>query len=76
MKICSICKELKDYNLFYKNKSNKDGHHSSCKDCQSKNKKYDREKRRQYYLLNKERDREKNSDRRKKYYLNNLFVVK
>jgi len=71
MKICSICKELKDYNLFYKNKSNKDGHHSSCKDCQSKNKKYDREKRRQYYLLNKERDREKNSDRRKKYYLNN-----
>jgi len=71
MKICSQCKELKDLSEYFRNKNTKDGRHSSCKECQNKNKKYDSNKRREYYLLNKDRDREKNKKRRREYYILN-----
>ena len=37
MKKCFQCIEIKDYSLFYKNKSTKDGHSGICKECQLKN---------------------------------------
>lgn len=41
MKECHICKELKNIDLFPKDKDKKDGHRSECKICRSiKNKKY------------------------------------
>ncbi len=33
MKKCNICKEEKEYRLFYKNHRAKDGHCSKCKSC-------------------------------------------
>lgn len=35
-KICSICKEEKEYKEFYKDKRKKDGLYSSCKRCHQK----------------------------------------
>lgn len=70
MKVCNTCKELKNIDMYFRNKNSKDGRHSSCKDCQ-KNKNYDSEKRRIYYNLNKERDKENNKLRRRKYYILN-----
>ena len=36
MKKCTICKEIKPYNQFYKNKLTKDGYGSQCKSCDTK----------------------------------------
>ena len=35
-KLCRICQDIKQIDLFPKNKSTKDGHDSLCKDCESK----------------------------------------
>jgi hypothetical protein len=71
MKICNTCSELKDLELFFRNKNTKDGRHSSCKGCQNKSKKYDKVKRSEYYNNTKDRDFEKIKIRRRNYYLNN-----
>lgn len=71
MKICKICKEEKELDLFFRNKNNNDGRHTSCKKCQKDKFKYDSEKRSRNYQKVKERDRLKNSERRKKYYEEN-----
>ena len=71
MKICNTCSELKDIELFFRNKNTKDGRHSSCKDCQNKSKNYDKIKRKEYYDNTKHRDNEKIKMRRRNYYLNN-----
>lgn len=71
MKQCSKCKFLKEINDFYKDKSSKDLHKSSCKSCNkiaksSKNikSKYDKQKKKQYYIDNKNKILENS----KKYY--------
>jgi hypothetical protein len=33
MKLCTLCKETKDYEQFHKDSGKKDGHQSRCKDC-------------------------------------------
>lgn len=33
MKECTLCKENKSKDNFYKNKKSNDGYHSYCKDC-------------------------------------------
>ena len=45
-KVCSACKTIKSTELFFSNKSRKDGLHHSCKDCEKvRNKiKYDKNK--------------------------------
>ena len=48
MKICSTCKELKPYSLFYKSSSSKDGRDARCKECKQS---YDRT----YKLINKDK---------------------
>lgn len=57
MKICSKCKEEKEFTEFGKNKQAKDGHKSSCKKCL-------REDNRLYYANNVEKE----SVRKKKQY--------
>lgn len=70
-KYCSMCKELKQIQMFNKSKTKKDGHCSHCKECN--NKRYKRkaayfiELQKDYYENNKELCR----DKQKKYYENN-----
>ena len=47
-KLCTTCNKEKDLDLFYKNKSRKDGHSSWCKSC-------DKEYNRKYYIKNKKK---------------------
>lgn len=58
MKNCSLCKQTKDFLLFNKNKSRKDGLNNICRDCS-------RLKSRDYYLANRELHK-KNTIRRSK----------
>lgn len=60
MKKCSTCKTIKDYDLFVKNKSSKDGVTRECKDCTKK-------RLRLFYQKNKKRILEKNKDYMKAY---------
>lgn len=79
MKVCSKCKEEKDYKYFHKNKYNKDGFAHSCKLCRSKelaeynrkNKVKAREKNQRYYKSNKE----KLKQQAKSYYHDNKEKV-
>lgn len=72
MKICNMCKELKDVELFFRNKNAKDGRHSSCKVCQKKYyKTYDKVKRSEHYNNNKDKNKDKIKIRRRNHYLNN-----
>lgn len=58
MKICSKCKQTKDFSLFSKDKGRKDGFQPSCKDCHKKylaeNKLKIQISRRNHYFANKE----------------------
>lgn len=49
MKICSQCKQLKQFFDFYKHPSIKDGHRSECKEC---SKKLDKPRNKNYYQDN------------------------
>lgn len=60
MKICSVCKESKPFDQFYKMKAAKDGFYSRCKDC-------DKEASAQYRLRDPIRFRKNRSDRRIKH---------
>jgi len=72
MKICNMCKESKDVELFFRNKNAKDGRHSSCKVCQKKYyKTYDKVKRSEHYNNNKDKNKDKIKIRRRNHYLNN-----
>jgi hypothetical protein len=65
MKICNVCKNLKDLNNFCKKTSSKDGHSNTCFICVKEyNKKYDYKK---YNIINKE----KISNKQKQYYKDN-----
>lgn len=72
IKICTKCKEEKDFNVFYKNKSTKDGLGSHCKSC-----------RKEYDIINKDKiaDYQKqwnktNDDYKKQWYEDNKEVLK
>jgi hypothetical protein len=45
-KICKLCKQEKDLNLFYRNHSMKDGHLNKCKVCHDSTDKYKLRKKR------------------------------
>lgn len=65
MKHCWICKKQKEYFLFGKNKSKKDGFASECKECKKiKDKEY------------AEKNKEKINDRAKQWYRNNTEKAK
>ncbi len=67
-KICSKCGETKDIFLFQKDTSKKDGHRPDCKTC-----------RKNYFDLNYDRFKEKNSEYKKtsrKMTLKNSWNVK
>lgn len=59
MKICNKCKEEKDFSMFYKNSSRKDGYDTWCKSCSDDYNK-------QYYLKNKEKRRKQIEESEKK----------
>ena len=71
MKQCSKCKEWKDESEFHKDKSKKNGLHSSCKKCMNQknrewkknNKEYRNEKERERYESNIEEERRKERER-------------
>jgi len=69
MKNCRKCGVNKSLDLFLKQKKNKDGHHSHCKECRSKYDaaRYSPEKRSELYCSNLELNREE----RRKYYQQN-----
>lgn len=50
MKRCFQCKTKKDYSLFYKNKSTKDGYSGLCKGCQSNNERLNNNKTREWII--------------------------
>jgi hypothetical protein len=50
MKKCFQCLNIKDYSLFYKNKSNKDGHSGICKECQLKNERTNNQKAKEWLI--------------------------
>ena len=54
-KLCTTCDKEKDLDLFYKNKSRKDGHSSWCKSC-------DKEYNRKYYIKNKEKRKKQSKE--------------
>jgi hypothetical protein len=82
MKICSRCKKVKPYELFYKDKSCKDGYRFHCKICIKEYKVKNKEKliiyRKEYFFKNKEKlikyKKEynlKNKEKTKEYNLKN-----
>jgi hypothetical protein len=67
-KKCSSCKILKDYNEFHKSKSNKDGYHSTCKNCRKEYNQSNKEKKKEYNKIYWEKNKDslvvKNKDNR------------
>lgn len=59
MKNCIICKVTKDYPEFHPRSNAKDKHQGTCKECQAKISK-------EYYIINKARQRQKNNECSKK----------
>jgi len=79
VKICKKCKIEKDINLFFKNKSSKDGFRSECKECNKKyqlNKEYQKEYQQLYREKNKSKKKEYNKTYMKSYYVKNKSVIK
>lgn len=74
MKICSACKIEKDFNLFSRSSSSKDGYKSQCKSCISEKEK-ERRISEEFKKKNKEYldsiPEEIKKERRSRYYLNN-----
>lgn len=63
MKICNECNQEKDFSEFLQRKDSKDGYRKNCKKCfYAKNE----PKKKEYYLLNREKIKE-NSRNREKY---------
>lgn len=75
MRQCTTCKEFKELDEFYKSKDKKSGYRSSCKKCSNiKCIEYyenNKDKKREYFLLNKDRINEYQKGYRKEYYILN-----
>ncbi len=91
MKQCNKCKIEKELTEFYKRPGSKDGYRNDCKECQLKNKKYDKEKtseyNKKYRIENKEKlikldkdnytkNKEKIKERTNNYYYLNKDKLK
>lgn len=65
MKICTVCKEEKDYSHFSKNKKRKDGYQSECKICSNirSRKRYGENKEVMIKQINEARDKRINEHR-------------
>lgn len=70
-KVCNKCKKLKPFGEFYKDKTAKDGHCHSCKECEKEYKQANKEKiskqQKEYHQANKE----KLTEKAKVYYQEN-----
>lgn len=77
-KVCKKCGIEKDVNLFYKNKSSKDGIRIECKECfnHSLNKECQKEYQGKYREINKNKKKEYNKIYMKSYYVKNKSVIK
>jgi hypothetical protein len=77
MKVCTKCKEVKDFFYFPKDKKQSSGYRPDCKDCQKKYRDSVKEKRieydRLYYIVNKEI---KNNYKKKYYKENKTKIIK
>lgn len=74
-KVCSTCKENKDTNLFYKNKSNSSGFTSQCKNCADTSSRGSYNKNRKKRLDNSKNWRVNNKDRRKDSHLKRVYGI-
>ena len=57
-KICSNCKRELDISFFYKNKTKKDGHQSTCKECKKEYNHKDYMKNKEYFLEKSRKQKE------------------
>lgn len=82
IKICSHCKKNLPIDLFYKNKSKKDGYQDNCKSCHNSYNKYNKEYHSKYYKNHEDKIkeyREKNIEKvrewKRNYYKNHKDEV-
>jgi hypothetical protein len=68
LKTCGKCKKVKPLDSFRKRSAAKDGKQSMCIDC-------DKNRQKEYYLLNKERDKVKFKLKKEKIKANNYAFV-
>ena len=67
MKICNKCKDLKNFENFYKGKLYKDGYRNVCKQCTKKNEEENKEVKKEYLKKYKELNKENLKIKNKKY---------
>lgn len=74
-KQCSVCKEVKPIDSFYKQKSNKDGYYNTCKKCLSDKKKKQRESlTEEERKLKCQKRREQEAQKRDEHNLNRIPI--
>lgn len=75
-KICSSCKEQKELNSYYKDKTKKDGYRHACKKCELKRSKKHREKNIEKIKKYREENKEHRSAYMKEWRKNNSEKIK
>src|SRR6056300_578607 len=76
MKTCCRCKEIKDYDNFKKNRSRKDGYASNCRSCDKIDYEKNKEKNSERFKKWRENNIEKINERKKNYRKNNIEKVR
>lgn len=79
MKKCVKCKQTKNFDEFYKDKTSLDGFKYDCKECRKKSVKNYTENNKEKYLFNQRnfyiKNRKKRLKYRKEYYINNKSKI-
>lgn len=76
MKTCCRCKEIKEYDNFKKNRSRKDGYASNCRSCDKIDYEKNKEKNSERFKKWRENNIEKINERKKNYRKNNIEKVR